>query len=100
MTSPRNTPEDDWLKRLELARRDQAPEVDLPALLRAVRREPLPRRQGWLDEFVALFNPRRAIPACAVAACLFALTATWLAYDWWEALPWAAQWELTTGGES
>lgn len=100
MNRPRPTPEDDWLKRIELARRDTAPEVDLPALLRVVRQEPRPARAGWLEEFAAFFELRRTVPACAAAACLFALTATWIAYDWWESLPWAAEWALTTGGGS
>lgn len=87
-----------WDDLTQRARHDSAPSVDLPALLRAVRLEPLPDPSPWLSEFIALFEPRRVVPTCVAATCLLVAVAIWQLTEAWGALPWAQL--LATGGAS
>ncbi len=102
MNTPPDHSDSHWEDLLRKARADVAPPVDVTALLRVVREEPIGPvvREDWAAEISALFPSSRMIPGCLAAAAALAAVASWHAWDSWQALPWMQLIDASTGGAS
>lgn len=98
INSTPSDPNSDWENLLARARADQAPAVDLAAVLRAVRKEPYPPRPDWAADFIGLFASARTLTACAAGIGALALLTSWQAWMFLQDLPWAQLLNSSTGG--
>ncbi len=98
MNDPHSNSDQRWEKLLRDAQNDAAPSVNVPALLRAVRQEPLPVSTGWSVEFCALFTIGRVVPTCLAGAVACTLLTVWQLTDLWQTLPWAQMLVTSSGG--
>ena len=91
----------EWEKRLQQARADSVPPIDVSALLRVVRSEPLRANdEGWTAAFSQRFAERRAFATCLAGAGAFALLASWPVWECWQELAWVQMLAPTLGGAS
>lgn len=93
-----NTPESDWLKRVEAARADRGPAPDMEGLLRAVRAAADEPRTGWAAEIRAVFAHDRLGRICLIGATAFIAVASWQVWSFDQALPWAQLLVDSAGG--
>jgi len=99
MKRPEHNFDPEWEKRLPQARADSVPSIDLPALLRAVRQEPLRANdEGWTAAFSQCFAQRRAFVTCLAGVGAFALLASWPIWECWQELAWVQMLAPTVGG--
>ena len=92
-----NEPQLPWEQLVNRARCDRAPGIDVNAVLRRVREEPLPAmRATWFSAFSLVFANPRGLTACLAGAMGAAAVLAWQLQDLWEAVSWAAL--LTSGG--
>lgn len=96
MNNPPSESDRHWQEKIDRARADIGPSVDVAALLRAVRQATKRPRPGWLESFAGLFSPQRAVPVCLLAAALITAASSWDTWNVWQALSWG-EW-MTTGG--
>src|SRR5947209_20217724 len=101
MERPESNFESEWEKRVRQARADSVPPTDLPALLRAVRAEPLQANDaGWTAAFAQRFSRPRAFATCLTCAGAFAFLATWPVWECWQELAWLQMLAPPLGGAS
>lgn len=86
-----------WAKRVEQARADHVPPVNVDALLAAVRSAPI-RQRTWAFEFSLVAGSRRLIAACLLGAVTFTGLTSWELWDLWQTVPWAQMVGDATGG--
>lgn len=98
MSTPRSPHESRWRDLTARARRDAAPPVDTPALLRALRPAMLEPRRGWLTDLALAFPGRRAVSLCLSGTVALAVMTGWTTWNLWEALPWAQMIAASSGG--